>query len=590
VFLFSSLNPKKVVMRNLILFLFIFFTNSSFGQNFLNLDFEVLKRGGEVPKNWYVGTNGYEVKAVSDKSRNGEYCLSIKSLNSNPDLFGVSTMNPPIDNFKDKNIELRGWIKTENVVDGYAGFWFRVDGPDRSLLGFDNMNDRGVIGSSDWRQFSINMKIDSSLLSISFGCMLTGKGQAWFDDIEIYIEGQKYNDIIPKIYGPTPERLKWLKQYIYPIATCDPNFDSDTDLHFLDDLIEDKRVLALGEVTHGSRDIFLMKHRLIKYLAQHKSFDLFSIEANLPESYRINEYTVDDTGMPRNLLSGLHFWTWNTESILGMIEWMNQQNKTSKKIKFTGFDMQYFEESISILENAFIADQNLVSEVKELGLLLDSLKSVAAKTRGSIPQGFDKTSINQIILRIKMELSQGSYSDENREWLYRNLRIIEQFLDMTYFSRDKYMAENFEWILNQNQNSKATIWAHNEHIKESGSTSMGSHLNRSLGEDYLTVGFAFHKGSYSAYGDKGLSHYEAEESYLGSFEYICQAIDEPYFLVNLKKIKEEDSANANWLKQKIEFRSVGALNPKSEFYETNLLDDYDFLVFINESNHSLLLK
>jgi len=70
-------------------------------------------------------------------------------------------------------------------------------------------------------------------------------------------------------------------------------------------------------------------------------FTLFSIEANMPEAYRLNDYVLSGTGDPAELLRGLYFWTWNTEEVLDMIRWMRAFNASGKgRIQFTGFAMQ----------------------------------------------------------------------------------------------------------------------------------------------------------------------------------------------------------------------------------------------------------
>ncbi len=60
-----------------------------------------------------------------------------------------------------------------------------------------------------------------------------------------------------------------------------------------------------------------MKHRLLEYLAANQGLTVFSIEANLPEAYRLNDYVLNGNGDPRALLRGMYFWTWNTQEVLG---------------------------------------------------------------------------------------------------------------------------------------------------------------------------------------------------------------------------------------------------------------------------------
>lgn len=113
------------------------------------------------------------------------------------------------------------------------------------------------------------------------------------------------------------------------------------DLKPLKKLIGDARIVSLGEATHGTREMFQLKHRMLEFLATEMDFTIFSIEANMPEAYRLNDYVLTGKGDPAELLRGLYFWTWNTEEVLDMIRWMREFNRSGKgRVQFTGFDMQ----------------------------------------------------------------------------------------------------------------------------------------------------------------------------------------------------------------------------------------------------------
>jgi erythromycin esterase-like protein len=139
---------------------------------------------------------------------------------------------------------------------------------------------------------------------------------------------------------PTPAELDWLRASVIEVKTVDAG-TGFADLQKLKTAIGDARIVSLGEATHGSREIFQMKHRLTEFLASELGFTIFSIEANMPEAYRVNDYVLRGVGDPKALLKGMYFWTWNTEEVLAMIEWMRQFNASGKgRIQFTGFDMQ----------------------------------------------------------------------------------------------------------------------------------------------------------------------------------------------------------------------------------------------------------
>jgi erythromycin esterase len=56
--------------------------------------------------------------------------------------------------------------------------------------------------------------------------------------------------------------------------------------------------------------------------AKELGFNTFAIEATWPEANLINDYVHTGVGDPARLLAGLYFWTWNTQEVLDMINWM----------------------------------------------------------------------------------------------------------------------------------------------------------------------------------------------------------------------------------------------------------------------------
>jgi erythromycin esterase-like protein len=165
--------------------------------------------------------------------------------------------------------------------------------------------------------------------------------------------------------APTPEELDWLRAHALPFTTCEPESGFE-DLAPLAALIGDARIVALGEGTHGTREFFQMKHRLVEYLASELGFTIFSIEASTPEAYELDAYVLGGPGDPEKLIGGMYFWTWNTEEVLALVEWMRVFNASGeKKIHFTGFDMQTPDVAMEIV-SSFLAgvDPGRAEEVR----------------------------------------------------------------------------------------------------------------------------------------------------------------------------------------------------------------------------------
>lgn len=151
----------------------------------------------------------------------------------------------------------------------------------------------------------------------------------------------------------------WMKKDARPFETCAPS-DKVTDLESLRRMVGNARIVALGEGTHGTREFFQLKHRITQHLATEMGFTVFAIEANLPEAWRVNDYVLGGQGDPRALIQGMYFWTWNTEEVLEMVEWMRRFNASKRgRIEFTGFDMQTPDTAAAIVSR-FLAEHDPV--------------------------------------------------------------------------------------------------------------------------------------------------------------------------------------------------------------------------------------
>lgn len=181
-------------------FLLFFFckctTNESYSDE-NNLGFELINSG--KPLKWTLYTNAankvYSNFLDSTNKKTGNYSICISKIDSLPNCFEFFTNTVPAVLYG-KTIKLSAYIKTQNVSEGYGGIWIRVEGTNGSIISFDNMNDKGVIGTSDWHKVSITVPYDSeNSESIYFGGLLSGKGKVWFDDFTMQIDGKDYGTL-----------------------------------------------------------------------------------------------------------------------------------------------------------------------------------------------------------------------------------------------------------------------------------------------------------------------------------------------------------------------------------------------------------
>lgn len=166
-------------------------------------------------------------------------------------------------------------------------------------------------------------------------------------------------DVVP------PPATAWIERTASAFTTSEAGHGFE-DLAAVRSMVGEARIVGLGEPTHGTREAFQMKHRLLEYLCTNMGFTIFSIEASMPESFRLNEYVLEGKGDPAALIGGMYFWTWNTEEVLAMVEWMRAFNLSGKgRVQFTGFDMQTPDVAAQIAQD-FIAARapDLLDEAK----------------------------------------------------------------------------------------------------------------------------------------------------------------------------------------------------------------------------------
>jgi beta-lactamase regulating signal transducer with metallopeptidase domain len=126
--------------------------------------------------------------------------------------FGVLTGSFPVKDAAGKTVRFSAWIKTENVLNGYAGLWWRVDGPgegnNRPQLTFDNSQVRfidgkpdtgngtvrGATGTTPWTLYEFELPVGMTASNINFGVLFSGTGTAWVDSMKVELDGQPYSN------------------------------------------------------------------------------------------------------------------------------------------------------------------------------------------------------------------------------------------------------------------------------------------------------------------------------------------------------------------------------------------------------------
>lgn len=182
-------------MKKIFSFGFILLVNILFSQNqvpVFNLDFEKYSKEDELPKDW-IRWGESELKIDSTNAVSGKNSMLVNVKEG--EGFGCVAYKLPA-NFKGKKITLEGFMKYENVSDGFVGLLIRID-KDEQSVGFDNMQNQKLQGTSEWKKHTVTIDFKENADEIYVAGILVGKGKAWFDNFKVTIDGKPIEKLKP---------------------------------------------------------------------------------------------------------------------------------------------------------------------------------------------------------------------------------------------------------------------------------------------------------------------------------------------------------------------------------------------------------
>jgi erythromycin esterase len=413
--------------------------------------------------------------------------------------------------------------------------------------------------------------------------------------------------------------VQWVKANAVPLKTAEAGNGLE-DLQPIKSAIGNARIVSLGETTHGTREVFQMKHRMLEFLVKEMGFSVFGIEASIPDCIAINDYVLHGKGDPEKAVAGQGFWTWSTEEVLDMVKWMrayNQDPSTKVKLKFYGFDMQ---QDVSAIHTAMTylqkADPDAAAKFKPRVELVYTKRAVAGEMSADEMKGLLATVQD---LARQFDQHRDAYVARTSKDEYATARrcvvVAGQALELAREMhvpgerdrtsienvRDRCMAENVAWILeNEPAGTKIVLWAHNWHVSVAepkpgeGVLTMGSYLERRYKDDYLPIGFSFNQGSFQAIPAPqtkliGLREWTVGPARDGWIDATFAKAGMPIFFLDLRS--PPAGAVSEWMNEKHPMRAGGAIfNPEQETTmfapPTRLAGTYDAIIFIDATTRA----
>jgi erythromycin esterase len=365
-----------------------------------------------------------------------------------------------------------------------------------------------------------------------------------------------------------------LNNVISPIESLkgDTNFK---DIDFLKETLKDKDIIALGEVTHGTSEVFDYKDRLARFLVTNLGYRAIAFEADFLAIEYIDNYI---TGKVDSIIPASGTAIRRTNQL--MIEWLRHYNRDKTdpdKVHIYGLEIRNY----TNLFNKMLATFPNLDE-SDKGLMTAYL----AKPFNSKITKEQVKAIKEVVLKLQAR----KLSDINRQYLEMLKQLTDTDAKRGY--RDSYMAKNAEWIKERAKDGKLIVWAHNGHLKKMESydyPTLGTQLDKEFGSKYYVIGTDFNSGKafVNVYVAKfkpllGFQQYNyAEVKSDKWYEYFFTQCKYKNFILDVSIASKEDILK-DFLEKPLWMRNIGAWSiPEGE--KRSISRNFDMIVYFDKT-------
>lgn len=290
-------------------------------------------------------------------------------------------------------------------------------------------------------------------------------------------------------------RPNWLRQHAAPIRTLSFTAGDDQDLAPLGRAIGERRIVLLGEQSHGDGAAFQAKARIIRYLHQQRGFDLLVFESGFYDCRR----TWEDVRRGLSLrevetAEGCTFMLWaNSEQIRPLFEYIDDRKASRAPLELAGMDFapsgtnarRFLDDLAAFVReqpNAGDAEAALATLRSTYGTMFTGgtpARNTAQAARSlSMLSDSSRTALQDAFLALQRYAvrdvpSLGAFGQAAfwRQAISSKLALVEiaprlfpDFPQDVTNRRDALMAENLGWILRQNPRRRVMVWLATSHL------------------------------------------------------------------------------------------------------------------------------
>jgi len=341
-------------------------------------------------------------------------------------------------------------------------------------------------------------------------------------------------------------------------------------------LIGDARFVLIGEASHGTHEFYRERAQITKRLIREKGFNAVAVEADWPDSYRVNRYVRggDSDAEAIDALAGFQrfpTWMWRNADVLDFVGWLRAHNDAlppvSTKVGFYGLDLYSLHASMAaVIAYLDKIDPAAAERARHryacFGLYGDDPQAYGFATALELGQTCENEVVTQLLdLRrnaAEYAMRDGRIAEDDYFYTEQNARLVrdaEHYYRTMYRGevsswnlRDRHMAETLDALADfferNGTAAKVVVWAHNSHLGDARATQMGVRgewnvgqlMRERHGRDAVLIGFTTYDGTVTAAAnwDAPAERKTVRPALPGSYEALFHCIGPERFLLDLR--------------------------------------------------------
>ncbi|MGE3529727.1 MAG: protein-L-isoaspartate(D-aspartate) O-methyltransferase [Methyloceanibacter sp.] len=290
-----------------------------------------------------------------------------------------------------------------------------------------------------------------------------------------------------------------------------------------------KRVVLLGEATHGTAEFYDARAAITAMLVEKHGFNIVAVEADWPDATVYDAYMRGRKrpGSVAGAFTRFPTWMWRNGEVGAFLNRLKAINETigepQRRCGFYGLDVYSLGASIAaVLEYLDRIDPEAARIARErYGCLAPWRADPVRYGRMALTRGYalcEKPVADALLDLLNKRLDYLVRDGEAFFDAEQNARIVaaaEEYYRVMYYGdavswnlRDQHMFDTLERLLDhRGPGSKAVVWAHNSHIGNAEFTEMGQvrgehnigQLARArFGDEAALIGFGTDRGTVAA--------------------------------------------------------------------------------------------